>query len=82
MPPPAHRCTQGRATNPHERRWVRLPGVGTNFYDLATLRFSGGRSAIRRYQVDPTIAASSTIIIAVTTLLQVFTQFVGRRKDD
>ena len=34
-----------------------------------------------RDQVDPTIAAISTIIIAVTTLLLVFTQFVGRAKD-
>jgi putative spermidine/putrescine transport system permease protein len=36
-----------------------------------------------RDQVDPTIAAISTIIISVTTLLLVFTQFVGRgRKQD
>ena len=33
-----------------------------------------------RDQVDPTIAAISTIIVAVTTLLLVFTQFVGRGK--
>lgn len=31
-----------------------------------------------RDQVDPTIAAISTLIIAVTTLLLVFTQFAGR----
>lgn len=33
-----------------------------------------------RDQVDPTIAAISTLIIAVTTLLLVFTQFAGREK--
>ncbi len=31
-----------------------------------------------RDQVDPTIAAISTIIVAVTSLLLVFTQYVGR----
>lgn len=35
-----------------------------------------------RDQVDPTIAAISTIIVAVTSLLLVFTQFVGREKGD
>lgn len=35
-----------------------------------------------RDQVDPTIAAISTLIIAVTTLLLVFTQFVGRHRND
>ena len=34
-----------------------------------------------RDQVDPTIAAISTLIISVTTLLLVITQFVGRSKD-
>ena len=32
-----------------------------------------------RDQVDPTIGAISTLIIAVTTLLLVFTQFIGKR---
>lgn len=32
-----------------------------------------------RDQVDPTIAAISTLIVAVTSLLLVFTQFVGKR---
>ncbi len=35
-----------------------------------------------RDQVDPTIAAISTIIVAVTALLLVFTQFAGRKKED
>ncbi len=35
-----------------------------------------------RDQVDPTIAAISTLIVAVTSLLLVFTQFAGRKKDD
>jgi len=34
-----------------------------------------------RDQVDPTIAAISTLIIAVTSLLLVFTQFAGRKKE-
>ena len=34
-----------------------------------------------RDQVDPTIAAISTLIVAVTSLLLVFTQFVGRARD-
>ena len=34
-----------------------------------------------RDQVDPTIGAISTLIIAVTSLLLVFTQFVGKRSD-
>ena len=34
-----------------------------------------------RDQVDPTIAAISTLIIAVTTLLLVLTQFVGAKPD-
>ena len=33
-----------------------------------------------RDQVDPTIAAISTLIIVVTSLLLVFTQFVGKRE--
>ena len=33
-----------------------------------------------RDQVDPTIAAISTMIVAVTTLLLVFTQYVGQKK--
>ena len=32
-----------------------------------------------RDQVDPTIAAISTLIVAVTSLLLVFTQFVGKK---
>lgn len=32
-----------------------------------------------RDQVDPTISAISTLIIAITSLLLVFTQFVGKR---
>ena len=35
-----------------------------------------------RDQVDPTIAAISTIIVAITTLLVVFTQFIGNPKKD
>ncbi len=35
-----------------------------------------------RDQVDPTIAAISTIIVAVTALLLVLTQFAGRKKED
>ena len=34
-----------------------------------------------RDQVDPTIAAISTLIIAITTLLLVFTQWLGRAKE-
>ena len=34
-----------------------------------------------RDQVDPTIAAISTLIVAVTSLLLVFTQFAGHKKD-
>lgn len=34
-----------------------------------------------RDQVDPTIAAISTLIVGVTSLLLVFTQFVGRAKE-
>ena len=34
-----------------------------------------------RDQVDPTIAAISTLVIAITTLLLVFTQWLGRAKE-
>jgi putative spermidine/putrescine transport system permease protein len=33
-----------------------------------------------RDQVDPTIAAVSTLIVLITTLLLVITQYVGRNK--
>jgi putative spermidine/putrescine transport system permease protein len=33
-----------------------------------------------RDQVDPTIAAISTLIVLVTTILLVITQYVGRSK--
>ena len=33
-----------------------------------------------RDQIDPTIAAISTLVIAITTLLLVFTQYLGRSK--
>ena len=35
-----------------------------------------------RDQIDPTIAAISTLMIVVTTLLLVMAQFYGRRRTD
>ena len=61
---------------------MRVVGSALKTYDMDQERVARNMFNALRDQIDPTIAAISTLIIGVTTLLLVFTQYFGKPAHD